>query len=107
MRWRAAVMSAADLVAHLAPSDQKQSNRAKIPPGVAPHHPQTAVLFGATGDLARRKLMPGLFHLASVGFIPGFRIVGVSVDVIDADGFRAHVRRAGWPRPQNGAANFA
>ena len=67
---------------------------AKIPPGVGPSHPQTVVLFGATGDLARRKLMPGLFHLASAGFIPGCRIVGVSLDAIDADGFRAHVRRA-------------
>ena len=25
------------------------------------------VLFGATGDLARRKLLPGMFHLAEVG----------------------------------------
>ena len=28
------------------------------------------VLFGATGDLARRKLLPGLFHLASAGLLP-------------------------------------
>ena len=46
------------------------------------------MLFGATGDLARRKLLPGLFHLASAGFIPGCRIIGVSLDDIDADGFR-------------------
>ena len=45
--------------------------------------------FGATGDLARRKLLPGLFHLASAGFIPGCRIIGVSLDDLDADGFRA------------------
>ena len=67
---------------------------AKIPPGVGPRHPQTVVLFGATGDLARRKLMPGLFHLASAGFIPRCRIVGVSLDAINADGFRDHVRLA-------------
>jgi hypothetical protein len=28
------------------------------------------VMFGATGDLARRKLMPGLFHLAAAGLMP-------------------------------------
>ena len=67
---------------------------AKVPPGVGPRCPQVVVLFGATGDLARRKLLPGLYHLASAGFIPGYRIVGVSLDAIDADGFRALARQA-------------
>ena len=67
---------------------------AKIPPGVGPRFPQTVVLFGATGDLARRKLLPGLYHLVSAGFIPGCRIIGVSLDAIDADGFRAAARSA-------------
>jgi glucose-6-phosphate 1-dehydrogenase len=67
---------------------------AKIPPGVGPRFPQVVVLFGATGDLARRKLLPGLFHLASAGFIPGCRIIGVSLDQIDLAGFRAAARSA-------------
>ena len=67
---------------------------AKIPPGVGPRFPQVVVLFGATGDLARRKLLPGLFHLTSAGFIPGCRIIGVSLDPLDADGFRAAARGA-------------
>jgi glucose-6-phosphate 1-dehydrogenase len=67
---------------------------AKIPAGVGPRNPQVVVLFGATGDLARRKLLPGLFHLSSVGFIPGCRIIGVSLDDIDLDGFRAIARAA-------------
>jgi glucose-6-phosphate 1-dehydrogenase len=67
---------------------------AKIPPGVGPRFPQTVVLFGATGDLARRKLLPGLYHLVSAGFIPGCRIIGVSLDAIDADGFRTVARGA-------------
>jgi glucose-6-phosphate 1-dehydrogenase len=62
---------------------------AKIAQGVGPRHPQVLVLFGATGDLAHRKLLPGLFHLCSAGFIPDWRIIGVSLDTIDADGFRA------------------
>jgi glucose-6-phosphate 1-dehydrogenase len=52
------------------------------------------VLVGGTGDLSRRKLLPGLFHLCSTGFIPGCRIVGVSLDDLDADGFRAIARGA-------------
>jgi glucose-6-phosphate 1-dehydrogenase len=67
---------------------------AKIPAGVGPRFPQVVVLVGATGDLARRKLLPGLFHLASSGFIPGCRIVGVSLDDLDADGFRRLARAA-------------
>ncbi|MGN6276970.1 MAG: glucose-6-phosphate dehydrogenase [Solirubrobacterales bacterium] len=40
---------------------------------------QVIVLFGATGDLARRKLLPGMFHLAQVGLMPQrFRIVGAA-----------------------------
>jgi glucose-6-phosphate 1-dehydrogenase len=61
---------------------------AKITPGVGPRFPQVVVLFGATGDLSRRKLLPGLFHLAAAGYMPGCRIVGVSLDDIDAEGFR-------------------
>ena len=67
---------------------------AKIPPGVGPRFPQVVVLFGATGDLTRRKLLPGLFHLASVGFIPGCRIIGVSLDEFGVDDFRASARSA-------------
>ena len=67
---------------------------AKIPPGVGPRFAQVVVLFGATGDLARRKLLPGLFHLTSAGFIPGCRIIGVSLDDLDAEGFRKAARQA-------------
>jgi len=66
----------------------------KVPAGVGPRYPQVVVLFGATGDLAHRKLLPGLFYLSSTGFIPGCRIVGVSLDEINADAFRANARKA-------------
>src|SRR5580698_3204723 len=67
---------------------------AKIPPGVGPQFPQVVVLVGATGDLARRKLLPGMFHLSSSGFIPGCRIIGLSLDDLDAEGFRKIARDA-------------
>src|ERR1700689_1459281 len=66
----------------------------KIPAGVGPRYPQVVVLVGATGDLARRKLLPGLFHLCTAGFIPGSRIIGVSLDDLDRDGFRDFARKA-------------
>src|SRR5436853_396317 len=67
---------------------------AKIPPDVGPKFPQVVVLVGGTGDLARRKLLPGMYHLASAGFIPECRIIGVSLDDIDAEGFRTLARNA-------------
>ena len=66
----------------------------KINSGVGPRFPQVVVLFGATGDLAHRKLLPGLFYLSHAGFIPSCRIVGVSLDDMNADGFRAAARKA-------------
>ncbi len=67
---------------------------AKIPRGVGPSLPQVVVLFGATGDLSRRKLLPGLFHLVNSGFIPDCRIVGVSLDDIGVEDFRRMVHKA-------------
>jgi glucose-6-phosphate 1-dehydrogenase len=52
------------------------------------------VLVGATGDLSRRKLLPGLFHLEQAGFIPGCRIIGVSLDDLTVEGFRKHCHEA-------------
>ena len=61
---------------------------------VGPRYPQVVVLVGATGDLSRRKLLPGLFHLVSSAFIPGCRIIGVSLDELDAHGLRKIAREA-------------
>ncbi len=49
--------------------------------------PTTVVLFGATGDLARRKLLPGLLHLMQTRLLPDLRIVGTSLDDHDRDSF--------------------
>jgi glucose-6-phosphate 1-dehydrogenase len=55
------------------------------------------VLFGATGDLAKRKLLPGLFHLAAAGLLPKkYRIIGTSPAqfAITTQEFREHARQA-------------
>ncbi|HET7330612.1 glucose-6-phosphate dehydrogenase [Dyella sp.] len=58
------------------------------------------VIFGGTGDLAVRKLLPALFHRFADGQIqPGSRIIGVAREGLDDDGYRAQIRSA-----LNGAA---
>jgi glucose-6-phosphate 1-dehydrogenase len=53
------------------------------------------VLFGATGDLAMRKLLPGMFHLAQEGLMPErFRIVGTSRTELADEQFRRLARSA-------------
>lgn len=59
-----------------------------------PGPPTTVVLFGATGDLARRKLLPGLFRLLTVGLLPHVRIVGTSLDDYTQESFVAFAREA-------------
>jgi glucose-6-phosphate 1-dehydrogenase len=53
------------------------------------------VIFGGNGDLAQRKLLPGLFHLQQAGLMPaGFRIVGCSRTELSDDEFRSVARSA-------------
>ncbi len=53
------------------------------------------VLFGATGDLARRKLLPGLFHLFVAGLLPArYRIIGSARRALTDEQFRGHARQS-------------
>ena len=53
------------------------------------------VIFGGTGDLALRKLLPGLFRRYADGQIPeDSRIVGVARDTLSDDDYRARVSEA-------------
>jgi len=65
-----------------------------VPSLMAPVKPHVIVLFGATGDLARRKLIPGLLHLSLAGLVSDCRIVGTSLDDFDDDAFRIFARKA-------------
>ncbi|MEM6658509.1 MAG: glucose-6-phosphate dehydrogenase [Pseudomonadota bacterium] len=62
---------------------------------VIPVDPFDLVLFGATGDLAQRKILPGLYHRFEVGQMPeDARIIGTARSDMTADGFRDQVRAA-------------
>jgi glucose-6-phosphate 1-dehydrogenase len=55
------------------------------------------VVFGATGDLASRKLLPGLFHLHVAGLLPrDYRVIGSAPAsfALTEEQFRAHARDA-------------
>src|SRR5206468_1112097 len=54
-----------------------------------PVHPTTLVIFGATGDLAKRKLLPALYNLAHEGALPErFHLIGSSRSSMSDDEFR-------------------
>ncbi|MCU1546151.1 MAG: glucose-6-phosphate dehydrogenase [Homoserinimonas sp.] len=55
---------------------------------------QTLVIFGATGDLAERLLLPGAGQLVSSGREYLFRIVGVGRDPLSDEDWRERVKRA-------------
>ena len=57
-------------------------------------HPTVVVLFGATGDLAKRKLLPGLLRLCEADLAPEMRIVGTSLEDHDREAFDAVARAA-------------
>ena len=56
--------------------------------------PHVVVMFGATGDLAQRKLLPGLLHLSCSKLAPEMRVIGTSLDEIDSDNFRKLAHKA-------------
>ena len=53
------------------------------------------VIFGGTGDLARRKILPGLFRRFQSGQMTSeSRIIGAARSELDSKGYRADVRQA-------------
>jgi glucose-6-phosphate 1-dehydrogenase len=69
--------------------------RAERPESMAPADDHVIVLFGATGDLARRELLPGLFHLAKAGLLPArYRIIGTARSGLTDDEFRQRAKDA-------------
>lgn len=77
------------MAAHVAMANRTGSHGLAIPPDHA------IVIFGATGDLARRKLWPGLYHLAVAGLMPSeFAIIGSGRAEHSDDDLRSLARKA-------------
>ncbi len=61
----------------------------------APVHPTTLVIFGATGDLAQRKLLPAIYNLAHEGALPEqFNLIGVARTKQPDDDYRDFARQS-------------
>jgi glucose-6-phosphate 1-dehydrogenase len=57
--------------------------------------PQAIAVFGATGDLAKKKILPALYNLAREGLLPERHvIIGFGRTEWDDESFRAHAREA-------------
>jgi glucose-6-phosphate 1-dehydrogenase len=60
-----------------------------------PVHPTTLAIFGATGDLAQRKLLPALYNLAHEGALPErFAFLGIARSEMSDEGYRDLAARA-------------
>jgi glucose-6-phosphate 1-dehydrogenase len=60
-----------------------------------PVHPTTLVIFGATGDLARRKLLPAIYNLAHEGALPErFCLIGSSRSELSDEEFAKQAAEA-------------
>jgi glucose-6-phosphate 1-dehydrogenase len=58
--------------------------------------PSLMVIFGAGGDLTRRKLLPAIYRLCRDGYLPQrFAVIGVDRKEIDDEGFRARIDTQG------------
>ena len=60
------------------------------------HEPRSdaLVLFGATGDLAKKKLLPAVYNMARTGTLGGLPVIGVSSSPWTADQLRERAREA-------------
>ena len=77
---------------HMPRAEDGESTRST---GARPLPPTVFVLFGASGDLARRMVLPAFFELDGRGMLPEhWRMVGVGRSELSNDDFRAHVHEA-------------
>ena len=60
---------------------------------IKPPEPQAIVIFGASGDLTKRKLLPAFYHLFMEGLLPqGFAIIGYSRSQMKDEEFHERAR---------------
>jgi glucose-6-phosphate 1-dehydrogenase len=60
-----------------------------------PVHPTTLIIFGGTGDLAQRKLLPAVYNLAHEGALPErFNLIGTARRDMPDEEFRNFAREA-------------
>jgi glucose-6-phosphate 1-dehydrogenase len=77
-----------------APAHTAERAVASVEPPGPTVGPCVMVIFGAAGDLTKRKLMPALYNLAASDLLPrDFAVVGVARPEMSSDTFRAKIGR--------------
>ena len=72
------------------PNPLRDGTRLEPAPG-----PSLLVIFGASGDLTRRKLLPAIYHLSRAHRLPPrFAVIGVAKSVMDDEAFRGQFRES-------------
>ena len=83
-----------DVSTSVAPNPDSEPPRG-IDPVFCARDPFTLVIFGASGDLAQRKLIPALYHLEAAGFLPkNFIVVGFSRSELSDAAYRDAMQAA-------------
>lgn len=76
----------------MSPADGAPGRAGEAVQATPPAPPCGVVVFGATGDLASRLLLPSLFHMAASGLLPErFAVVGVGRRDLSDETFRDHL----------------
>ncbi len=76
-------------------SDYTSSQLCEIPREKIDIEPFTMVIFGGTGDLSKRKLLPTLYHLCEDQKLPDdFSIIGLALGRKSDEDYREFVRRS-------------
>jgi glucose-6-phosphate 1-dehydrogenase len=79
----------------MATAEQQQENPLVEGLERLPVHPTTLVIFGGTGDLAKRKLLPAIYNLAHEGSLPErFNLIGSSRGEMSDDEYRELARES-------------
>jgi glucose-6-phosphate 1-dehydrogenase len=74
-------------------NDVEPGNHARPADPIRQGDPCIIVIFGASGDLTKRKLAPALYNLVREGFLPeSLAVVGYARRDMDTETFRAHMR---------------
>src|SRR5215212_468742 len=81
----------------MAVAEQKHQHENPLVAGLerVPIHPTTLVIFGGTGDLAHRKLLPAIYNLAHEGGLPErFNLIAIARSDIPNEDYRAMARES-------------
>jgi glucose-6-phosphate 1-dehydrogenase len=93
---------------HMHPTVRVRSGKDGTRSPVRATDPVTLVIFGASGDLSRRKLLPALYQLHEAGFLPErYAVVGFARSELGDEAYRERMLAALQERVKDGGTALA